>query len=347
MNYNQTHYNFFIGIDVSKQHLDLALLDLALLDLALLVGGRMITSMRIQKEPKAIRAALQELVTTHGLVLKQCVFCLEHTGIYSAHLLGLLDEQGLAIWLEHPLQIKYSLGMQRGKNDRIDAQRIAQYAYKNRDSVRLWKPTRKLITQLQHLSRLRDRLLSANNSLKVALAEGKPFSEKDTHQLLTKHCRLSLQALQKDLQAVEKQIQHLIDSHEHLSQLFSQLTSMPGMGRVTASELIISTNEFKDFDSAKKLACYAGVAPFEHSSGKSLRGRTRVNHQANKRLKTLLQLVAMRTVRLKNKFARYYQRKVEEGKNKMLVLNAVRNKLLHTLFALVKHNQKYDENYAL
>jgi transposase len=122
---------------------------------------------------------------------------------------------------------------------------------------------------------------------------------------------------------------------------------MPGMGRVTASELIISTNEFKDFDSAKKLACYAGVAPFEHSSGKSLRGRTRVNHQANKRLKTLLQLVAMRTVRLKNKFARYYQRKVEEGKNKMLVLNAVRNKLLHTLFALVKHNQKYDENYAL
>jgi transposase len=331
------HYHFFIGIDVSKLHLDLALL----------VGGRVMTSMRIENQPKDIQAALQKLTTTHAVALKQCVFCLEHTGIYSAHLVGLLEQQELAIWLEHPLQIKYSLGLQRGKNDRIDAQRIAQYAYKNRESVRLWKPTRKLITQLQHLTRLRERLLSANNSLKVALAEGKPFSDKDTHQLLAKHCRASLTALQKDLQAVEKQIQHLIDSDERLSQLFNQLTSIPGIGPVTASELIISTNEFKDFDSPKKLACYAGVAPFEHSSGKSVRGRTRVSHQANKRLKTLLQMAAMRTVRLKNNFARYYQRKVEEGKNEMLVLNAVRNKLLHTLFALVKHNQKYDENYAL
>ena len=334
---NPLHYNFFVGIDVSKQHLDVALL----------VGGRIITSIRIENQPKAISAALQKLSTTHGVVVKQCLFCLEHTGIYSNHLVGLLEQQQLAIWLEHPLQIKYSLGLQRGKNDKIDAQRIAQYAYKNRESVRLWKPTRKLITQLQHLTRLRERLLWANNTLKVALAEGKPFSDKDTHQLLTKHCRGSLAALKKDLQAVEKQIRQLIDSDEHLSQLFSQLTSVPGVGPVTASELIISTNEFKDFDSPKKLACYAGVAPFEHSSGKSIRARSRVSHQANKRLKTLLQMAAMRTVRLKNKFAHYYNRKIQEGKNKMLVCNAVRNKLLHTLFALVKHNQKYDENYAL
>ncbi len=330
------HYRFFVGIDVSKQHLDLALL----------VEGRILTSMRIDNETKAIRAALQKLTANHQVVLSQCLFCLEHTGIYSTHLLGLLQEQELTIWLEHPLQIKYSLGMQRGKNDHIDAQRIAQYAYKNRESVRVWKPTRGLITKLQRLTSLRDRLLASKNSLEVALAEEKLFSDKATYQLLTKHSRRSLEALQKDLEAVEKQLQQLIDSDEHLNQLFNQLTSIPGIGPVTASELIITTNEFKDFNSAKKLACYAGVAPFEHSSGKSVRGKTRVSHQANKRLKTLLHLAAMRTVRLQNKFAQYYQRKVQEGKNKMAVLNAVRNKLLHTLFACVKHNQKYDENYA-
>ena len=331
------HYRFFVGIDVSKQHLDLALL----------VEGRILTSMRIDNETKAIGAALQKLTTSHQVVLSQSLFCLEHTGIYSTHLLGLLQEQELTIWLEHPLQIKYSLGMQRGKNDHIDAQRIAQYAYKNRENVRLWKPTRRLITQLQRLTSLRDRLLAGKNSLEVALAEEKLFSDKATYQLLSKHSRRSLEALQKDLQGVEKQLQQLIDSDEHLNQLFNQLTSIPGMGPVTASELIITTNEFKDFDSAKKLACYAGVAPFEHSSGKSVRGKTRVSHQANKRLKTLLHLAAMRTGRLKNKFSHYYHRKVEEGKNKMSVLNAVRNKLLHALFACVKHNQKYDENYAL
>jgi transposase len=330
------HYRFFIGIDVSKSHLDLALL----------VEGRILSSMRIDNEPKAIRAALQKLTASHQVVLSQSLFCLEHTGIYSTHLLGLLQEQELAIWLEHALQIKYSLGMQRGKNDHIDAQRIAQYAYKNRESVRLWKPTRGLITQLQRLSSLRDRLLAGKNSLEVALAEEKLFSDKATYQLLSKHSRPSLEALQKHLQCVEKQLQQLIDSDEHLNRLFNQLTSIPGIGPVTASELLITTNEFKDFDSAKKLACYAGVAPFEHSSGKSVRGKTRVSHQANKRLKTLLHLAAMRTVRLQNKFSQYYQRKVQEGKNKMAVLNAVRNKLLHTLFACVKHNQKYDENYA-
>ena len=329
------HYRFFVGIDVSKQHLDLALL----------VEGRILTSIRIDNETKAIGAALQKLSTSHQVLLSQSLFCLEHTGIYSTHLLGLLQEQDLSIWLEHALQIKYSLGMQRGKNDHIDAQRIAQYAYKNRESVRLWKPTRGLITQLQRLTSLRDRLLASKNSLEVALAEEKLFSDKATYQLLSKHSRRSLEALHKDLQGVEKQLQQLIDSDEHLSELFNQLTSIPGIGPVTASELIITTNEFKDFDSAKKLACYAGVAPFEHSSGKSVRGKTRVSHQANKRLKTLLHLAAMRTVRLPNKFSQYYQRKVQEGKNKMAVLNAVRNKLLHTLFACVKHNQKYDENY--
>lgn len=330
------HYRFFVGIDVSKEHLDLALL----------VEGRIITSMRIDNDCKAIRAALQKLTASHQVVVSQSLFCLEHTGIYSTHLVGLLEQQELSIWLEHALQIKYSLGMQRGKNDHIDAQRIAQYAYKNRESVRLWKPARELITKLKRLTSLRDRLVTGKNALQVALAEEKRFSDKATYELLCKHCRRSVEALQKDLEAVEKQIKQLIDSDEHLSQLFSQLTSIPGIGPVTARELIISTNELKDFDSAKKLACYAGVAPFEHSSGKSVRGKTRVSHRANKRLKTLLHLAAMRTVRLNNKFSQYYQRKVKEGKNKMAVLNAVRNKLLHTLFACVKHNQKYDENYA-
>jgi len=331
------HYRFFIGIDISKQHLDLALLE----------GGQIKAGLRVENHAKAIAGALLQFTTTHRVVLAESVCCMEHTGIYSAHLLSVLGQESLAIWLEHPLQIKYSLGLQRGKNDQIDARRIAQYAYKHRDSVRLWTPARPLITQLQRLTTLRDRLIASKNSLEVSLSEEKQFTDQVTYQLLAKHSRRSLEALQKDLKAVEKQIQTLIDSDEQLTQLFAQLTSLPGIGPVTARELMITTNEFKDFPSAKKLACYAGVAPFEHSSGKSVRGKTRISHQANKRLKTLLHLAAMRTVRLQNKFSDYYQRKVKEGKNKMSALNAVPNKLLHTLFALVKQGKKYDENYAL
>lgn len=109
--------------------------------------------------------------------------------------------------------------------------------------------------------------------------------------------------------------------------------------------------EFKNFSSAKQLACYAGVAPFEYRSGSSIRSRAKVSHKANKYLKTLIHLAALKAIQLTGKFKNYYQRKVGEGKNKMAVLNANesglihRNKIIHTVFALVKHEQKYDESY--
>ncbi|MFW0694666.1 IS110 family transposase, partial [Aliarcobacter butzleri] len=84
--------------------------------------------------------------------LKQALFCMEHTGIYNAHLLELLDQQKLAIWLESSLQIKQAGGMQRGKTDKVDAQRIALYAYRFRDQIRLWEPPREVVQQLAFLS---------------------------------------------------------------------------------------------------------------------------------------------------------------------------------------------------
>jgi hypothetical protein len=62
-----------------------------------------------------------------------------------------------------------------------------------------------------------------------------------------------------------------------------------------------------------------------HSSGSSIRGKTRVDHHARKSLKTLLHLAAMSALQVKGELQDYYQRKVNEGKNKMLVINALRN----------------------
>lgn len=91
--------------------------------------------------------------------------------------------------------------------------------------------------------------------------------------------------------------------------------------------------------------CHAGVAPFEHRSGSSVRGKTRVSHHARKRLKSLFHLAAMSSIRAKGELRDYYQRKVGEGKNKMLVLNAVRNKIIHRIYAVVRRGEKYDKNY--
>ena len=80
----------------------------------------------------------------------------------------------------------------------------------------------------------------------------------------------------------------------------------------------------------KKLACHAGVAHFEYRSGSSIRGKTRVSHQARKRLKALIHMGAMSAIQVQGDFQDYYQPvrrcgKFSEGKHTMLVLNAVCN----------------------
>jgi transposase len=122
------------------------------------------------------------------------------------------------------------------------------------------------------------------------------------------------------------------------------ITSVDGIGTFTACEVILTTQEFKQISDPKKYACYAGVVPFEHSSGKKL-SRARVSHMANKKVKRLLHLSAMAAVRSNKDLKNYYERKVQEGNNKMLVLNSVRNKLIHRIFACVQGNRLYKDHY--
>src|SRR5690606_36505633 len=90
--------------------------------------------------------------------------------------------------------------------------------------------------------------------------------------------------------------------------------------------------------------CQAGVAPFEHSSGKSIRGKTRVSHMADKSIKTLFHLAAMAVLNRKSSELKdYYERKIAAGKNKMSVLNAIRNKIIQRIFAVVQRGAPYQK----
>ena len=110
--------------------------------------------------------------------------------------------------------------------------------------------------------------------------------------------------------------------------------------------MIVLTNEFKGFSSAKKFACYSGIAPFEHTSGKSIKGKSRVSHLANKNIKALFHLAAISSIRFTGELRTFYMRKVNQGKNKMLVLNAIRNKLIHRIFAVVRDGVPYQKDYV-
>jgi len=118
------------------------------------------------------------------------------------------------------------------------------------------------------------------------------------------------------------------------------ITSIPAVGPVTALNIILTTNEFKNINNPKKFACYSGVAPFVKESGK-FKGKPRVSHMANKKMKRLLHLCAMVAKKVVPEITAYYNRKTGEGKNPMSVLNAIRNKLIARVFACVNKNSTY------
>ena len=328
-------FTYFIGTDVSKNELDFAVMQ----------GRTLLFHREIVNTPESIKLFLKELKGLTGFNICGAVFCMEHTGIYNNHLLAVLQAKKANVCLESATQIKNSMGNVRGKSDKVDAIRIAEYAYRNRDGLRLWQPRRGVIQQLACLSATRSRLLDAKKMLRTPLRENEAFVAKGMASQANQICSRTLNSIEADLEKAEKALDEVINSDPELQRLFGLITSVEGIGKATAVQVLVTTNEFKNINDPKKFACYSGVAPFTKESG-LFKGKARVSHMANKKLKRLLHLAAMSAISCNRDMKAFYQRKVEEKKNKMSVLNAIRNKLILRIFACVNQNRKYNKIYT-
>ena len=287
----------------------------------------------------------------HGLKEKfrfdpeQMIVCMEHTGIYCFPLLDYLTKNTINVCVEPAIQIKQSQGMARGKNDKIDARRIAQYAYKNRQELKFWKPQRTSIQKLKALLVLRERLVKTKILMETPVNETREYIDEPIRKVIIKNCRASINALAKDIIKVEKEIHALVESDTQLKEQYDWAKSVPGVGMITALNVIVSTGEFQRISEARKFACHAGVAPFENESGSSKKARPRVSKLANMNLKKLLHMAAMSAIQCSEEMKVFYERKVAEGKNKMNVINAVRNKLISRIFSCVKNRRMYQKDF--
>ena len=326
----------FIGIDVSKDTLDLSVV----------VDGKNLQHYCIKNKTGEIKSTVNKIMKALGAMFDDTIFCMEHTGMYNLPLVKWLQRQEGKMWLESGVHIRKTLGLVRGKNDKVDSLRIAMYAYINRHQIRLWKAPRKLIEKIATLLSQRSRLNKAKKQLNTANQEQRLFLDKDIMKSLNKYSQKTVVVIDKQIEEIENEILVLIKEDEKLNRMYQIITSVYGVGFVTASYILVTTNEFININNPKKYACYCGVVPFEHSSGSSVRGKTRVSQMANKKIKTLLHLAALSTIRKQGDLQEYYNRRVAEGKNKMSVLNAIRNKLILRVFACVNQNREYEKNYS-
>lgn len=326
---------YFLGIDVAKKTFEGALT----------AEGKAFHQLDSSNTSTEIKAFFERLIRKFGISCDQLIVCMEHTGIYCRPLLEFLIENKIKVCLESAVQIKKSQGMVRGKNDKIDAQRIALYAYKNREHLTFWVPQRLVIQKLKALLVTRDRLVRCKTELQVPMDECEEFVEGSIHKMIVKGCQSSIKVLERDIQKTEKLMDDLIKEDTQVHKQYRLATSVTGIGKITALNMIVSTAEFSRIRESKKFACYSGIAPFQYRSGTSIRGKTRVSKMANMGIKKLLHLAAMTAIQYDHQIKLYYQRKVEAGKNKMSVINAVRNKLISRVFACINNDRPYQKNY--
>ena len=327
-----SNFQNFVGIDVSKEFFDAVVILNGVKDQSI--------HNQFSNDSKGVKS-LNKWLKEKGAVSDNTLICLEHTGMYGKIIIRELIALNFNVWVEMSLKIIKSIGVQRGKNDKLDAERIAYYAMKNSDEAVIYKAPSKTIEKLRKLISLREKLIASKTCMTRSVKELKTF-DIELSKLLEQYQKYTIRGLEKDLKGIEYQLDKLILEDENINKIFMQTTSVPGIGKITAIFLICFTNEFTMYKTPRELACYAGVVPFEYTSGKSVRARPKVHYMANKQLKKQLHMCALTATLHDPEMREYYQRKVAEGKSKMLVINNVRNKLVHRICACIKSDRIYE-----
>lgn len=328
-------YQLFIGIDISKKWIDVCLS----------LNGK--TSQMSHRQFVNKKSGFKKMLlfirkfTSKHQINGRWLFCMEHTGVYALPLCSFLEKESLAYVLQSALEIKRSLGLRRGKSDQADAAHIARYAFLHQEELCLSRLPSDNLLKIKNLLSLRSRLVKANKGLKVAAKELAAFSSCSSSVKQT--TQVVCNKLDQQIKVTEQKIQRIIEESEVLNDLFNLVVSVKGIGLIIGAHLLVYTNGFTAFENARQFACYIGIAPFGYSSGVSIKKPDRVSHLANKKLKTLISNGAVSAIRSDQQIKAYYQRKIEEKKNKFLVQNNVKNKLIQRVFAVVKRGTPYVE----
>jgi len=323
-------FTSFVGIDISKKDFDVAILN-----------NQGIT-LETQKFPNSVSGfeRLSRWINKISRV-EESLICLEHTGVYCLPICIYLEESGMKYTLQPGLQIKRSMGIQRGKNDKADAQMIGRYAYLNRNEIECYTLPSATLMKLKQLISYRERLVKSKVAIKTASKELQLLNDKILHELVVSDSESHVESLNKSIIQIDKELKRIIQEDPELKRLFDLATSVKGVGLQIAVNMLVVTHGFTRFKSWRKFSCYCGLAPFEYRSGSSIRGKTKVSHLGNKRMKAIIGNGIASAIQNDPEISKYYHRKLEEGKHKMVVLNAVKNKLVSRVFAVIKRGTPF------
>ena len=326
-----------VGIDISKEKLNLCYLK----DLVI------VREEESSNDVKGIKKALKASFKVLSVLSEDVLICAEYTGRYIYPLTVACQELGVFLWLDDPTRIKNSLGLTRGKNDTIDAMRIAEYAYRYSDkAVRYAIPDAALVSMKNLLSD-REFLLTDKKRYQAQLSDQKKYMAPKDFKHKNSRWNKVIKAINAQIEAIDAEIESIIAADPVLARQKELLTSIDGIGERIAINMIAITGGFSRFQNARQFCSFAGLTPYKYDSGTSVRSKAKISKRANQTMKALLHLSAVNVAtRMKEgEYKEYYERKLKEGKHIMCILNVLRAKLVHRMFSVIKRDELYTKQY--
>ncbi len=332
-----------IGIDISKEKIDATAIDVRDTQ----QGVVKLDYQVYKNRPMGFRRMLvwaRHLIK--GVGLEDVLFCCETTGGYDRCLCDYIYAKGFDIWREAALQVKCSMGVRKGKDDKADSLMIAEYAMRHIDKAVIYETPDEKVRELKALFLYRYKLVQERTEKKVRASELKATAAKsESMRFIVRDAMKGVRSLDKSIRDCEKQIMAIINDDEELKRNYGHIVSVPGISIVNATAFIAYSNNFHSITTANKIASYWGCASFRERSGTSIDKKAYVKCYSSSLLKATLTQAAECTIKEHGIYRGYYLRLKAEGKPYGIIVNNVRNKLIHLVFSLVTNNMDYEKKH--
>lgn len=270
-------------------------------------------------------------------------FVMEATGVYHQKFAYYLDENGYHTSVVLPNKISNYMRTLDNKTitDKSCSQAIAQFGLERK--LDLWHRPNRIYKVLQQFTRERDQIVEervvVKNQLHAEKAEAEPNQKSIAR--LTERIRF----LNGQEREIKEDIDSCIEEDQTLKKEIDNLSTIPGVGRLTAVIVLAETNGFELIRNKKQLASYAGLDIREKQSGTSVKGKPRISKKGNRNLRKAMHLPALTAVKWDDNLRDTYARLVGRHGIKMKALVAVQRKLLELTYTLFKNKTTYEKQY--
>lgn len=317
-----------LGVDIAK----------AKFDVALYTQGKAAAHESFRNDPDGF-ARLDEWL--HRRHIDQVHACMESTNTYWEQVALHLQQAGHTVSVVNPAQIKgfAKSELSRTKTDPTDADLIARFCASKQPPA--WTPPTPEIRELRALVRRLD-------DLNQMLSQEENRLTKDVSSPVVRHSlETTITVLKQQIKEVKRQIDDHLDQHPQLRQQADLIASIPGVGTLTAANLIAEFQDIRSFQDGRQLAAYAGLSPQQGLSGSSVRRKTRLCKIGSARLRKALYMPAVVALRYNPAVQVFADRLREHGKHTRCILGAIMRKLLHWVHGVLKSGRAFDAAFAI